>query len=59
MSPNAKLAIPAPIAAVGRTSLGNWTCLISRSCDETDVIASPIELVNHFQGRIAAKMNSG
>ena len=59
MNPNAKFAMPAASAAVGRTSLGKWICLIRRSCDETEMIASAMELVNHFQGRIAAKMNSG
>ena len=59
MRPNANWLIPARVAATGRTSFGNWTCLISRSWPLTEVIASPTALENHFQGRIAAKMNSG
>ncbi len=59
MSPKANPTTPATVAATGSTILGNAICLISRSCDATDVVASPIEAVNHFHGRIAAKMNSG
>ena len=57
--PKAKLTIPETVAASGRTILGNWICLISFSCTTTEVIPSPMLLVNHFHGRIAAKMNSG
>ena len=51
--------MPATAAAVGRTIFGNWICLISWSLPTIDDVASPIDEVNHFQGRIAAKMNSG
>ena len=57
--PNAKLTTPATTAAVGRTILGNWICLISVSLLTIDEVASLIDEVNHFQGRIAAKMKSG
>ena len=59
INPNTKLAIPANVDATGRTSFGKWICLMSRSWPTTDVIASYTLLVNHFQGRIAAKMKSG
>ena len=39
--------------------MGNWICLISWSWLTIDVVASVIDAVNHFQGRIAAKMKSG
>ncbi len=58
-SPNAKPTIPAVVAATGSTIFGNWICLISRSWLTTEVVASFTLEVNHFQGRIAAKMNSG
>ena len=57
--PNAKLTMPAIVAENGRTILGNWICLISRSWLATEPMPSMVEVVNHFQGRIAAKMNSG
>ena len=59
MRPKAKLTTPAMTAATGRTSLGNWIWRISRSAPVTDEIPSWIDDWNHFQGRIAAKMNSG
>ena len=59
MSPNAKLTTPATVAAIGSTSFGNWICLISWSLPTIDDVASVIDAVNHFQGRIAAKMKSG
>ena len=43
----------------GSTIFGNWICLISDSWPVTDVAASLRLLVNHFQGRMAARMNSG
>ena len=54
-----KLTTPATVAAVGRTIFGNWICLISVSLLTIDDVASLIDAVNHFQGRIAAKMKSG
>jgi hypothetical protein len=59
MVPKAKLTIPAVVAAIGRTSFGNWICLMSSPWRTIEVVASVIEAVNHFQGRIAAKMKSG
>ena len=59
MRPNAKLTTPATTAAVGSTIFGNWICLISWSLPTIDDVESVIVAVNHFQGRIAAKMNSG
>ena len=59
MSPKAKPTTPAVVAATGRTSLGNWICLMSRSALTTEAVASVTEALNHFHGRIAAKMNSG
>src|SRR5262245_15437320 len=59
ISPKAKLTMPEITDATGRTSVGNLTCLMIRSRVETDVIASPMLLLNHFHGRIAAKMKSG
>ena len=59
MSPNPKPTTPAVVAATGSTIFGNWICLISRSCETTDVVASLMLAVNHFQGRIADRMNSG
>jgi hypothetical protein len=57
--PKAKLAMPLTTAASGRTSFGNWTCLMIFSCDVTDVIPSLMLELNHFHGRIAQKMNRG
>ena len=57
--PNAKPTTPAVVAATGRTSFGNWICLMSRSWLTTDVVASMTDALNHFHGRIAAKMKSG
>ncbi len=57
--PNAKFTMPANVAARGRTTFGNWSCLMSWFCMTTEVIASLTLAVNHFHGRIAAKMNSG
>ncbi len=59
MSPNAKPTTPAVVAATGSTILGNWICLMSRSALTTDPVASMIDALNHFHGRIAAKMKSG
>ena len=59
MVPNPKLTIPATVAAVGRTIFGNWICLISWSLLTIEDVESLIDAVNHFQGRIAAKMKSG
>ena len=58
-NPNAKPTTPAVVAATGRTSLGNWICLISFSWLTTELAASPMLVVNHFQGRIADRMKSG
>ena len=54
-----KLTIPPTVAAVGRTILGKATCLMICSRATIDRIASLIPLLNHFQGRIAAKTKSG
>ena len=59
ISPNPKPTTPAVVAATGSTIFGNWICLISRSWETTDVVASLMLAVNHFQGRIADRMNSG
>ena len=59
ISPNANPTTPAVVAATGRTIFGNWICLIRRSCETTDDVASLMLDVNHFQGRIAERMNSG
>ena len=40
-NPNAKPTTPAVVAATGRTSLGNWICLISFSWLTTELAASP------------------
>ena len=57
--PNAKLTMPAVVAATGSTIFGNWICLISWSWLTIETVASVIEAENHFQGRIAEKMKSG
>ena len=54
-----KLTTPATVAAVGSTIFGNWICLISWSLPMIDWVESVIVAVNHFHGRIAAKMKSG
>ena len=41
--PNAKLTIPAVVAATGSTSFGNWICLISWSWRTIEAVASVIE----------------
>ena len=51
--------MPPTAAASGSTIFGNWTCLMIFSRAITQVVASAIVLENHFQGRIAQKMNSG
>ena len=40
ISPNTKPTTPAVVAATGRTSLGNWICLISFSWLTTELAAS-------------------
>ena len=40
MSPNPKPTMPAVVAATGSTIFGNWICLISRSWETTEVVAS-------------------
>ena len=59
INPNRNPTTPAVVAATGSTSLGNWICLISFSWLTTELAESPMLLVNHFQGRIAARMKSG
>ena len=58
-SPKTKLTVPATTAAVGRTILGNWTWRMRPCLPVIDRVASFRVALNHFQGRIAAKMNSG
>ena len=57
--PNAKLTMPAVVAATGSTIFGNWICLISWSWLTIETVASVTDAENHFQGRIAEKMKSG
>src|SRR5688572_28243536 len=58
-NPKANPTTPAVVAATGRTSFGNWICLISFSWLTTELDASPTLVVNHFHGRIADSTKSG
>ena len=57
--PNRKLHVPAMTADDGSTSLGNWIWRMRPCRPVTDRVASLSVVVNHFHGRMAAKMNSG
>ena len=54
-----KLRVAEPTAATGSTIFGNWIWRISPSRAVTEPADVLSEMENHFQGRIAAKMNSG
>ena len=51
--------MPPTVAETGSTILGNFTCLMIRSRDVTEVMPSLIADENHFHGRIAENTNSG
>jgi len=57
--PHRNPTTPALAVESGSTILGNAICLISCPWETTELLASPTTAENHFQGTIAAKMNSG
>jgi hypothetical protein len=59
ISPKMNPTTLAVVAATGSTSLGNWIWRMSDPWLVTDCEASVTVEVNHFQGRIAERMNSG
>ena len=59
ISPKANPTTAAVLDATGRTSFGNWIWRISDPWLVTACDASVTVDVNHFQGRIAERMNRG